>query len=240
MFINNFSVNFENGVNDFYYTLNVDFVGKSLLINELFSNKATSDGIKTAEQNSEQKTSTNPERFFTNSLINILRFIETFSSDTTDIDSLDSYQDITIDENTVRLRLNWGKLSEENKTTPSELKEGLYIPDQLPSMVSRYSGQSSIYSYNFIKLDYFLKLLNTFILSSTKINYIYEPNNQKYIISEYGLPKNGVYLNNVLLTPSESPDVFKTIKINSFDTRICILPHQLTDNNTETNIKTLI
>jgi hypothetical protein len=239
MFINNFSVNFENGVNDFYYTLNVDFVGKSLLINELFSNKTTSDGIKTAEQNSEQKTSTNPERFFTNSLINILRFIETFSSDTTDIDSLDSYQDITIDENTVRLRLNWGKLSEENKTTPSELKEGLYIPDQLPSMVSRYSGQSSIYSYNFIKLDYFLKLLNTFILSSTKINYIYEPNNQKYIISEYGLPKNGVYLNNVLLTPSESPDVFKTIKINSFDTRICVLPHQLPDKGNDNNINNI-
>ena len=238
MFINNFSVNFENGVNDFYYTLNVDFVGKSLLINELFSNKTTSDGIKTAEQNSEQKTSTNPERFFTNSLINILRFIETFLP-TTDIDSLDSNQDITIDENTVRLRLNWGKLSEENKTTPSELKEGLYIPDQLPSMVSRYSGQSSIYSYNFIKLDYFLKLLNTFILSSTKINYIYEPNNQKYIISEYGLPKNGVYLNNVLLTPSESPDVFKTIKINSFDTRICVLPHQLPDKGNDNNINNI-
>ena len=73
VFINNFSVNFENGVNDFYYTLNVDFIGKSLLINELFGNR-----FKSNEE--ERITNNSDSRIFSNPLINLLRFIETISN----------------------------------------------------------------------------------------------------------------------------------------------------------------
>jgi hypothetical protein len=273
MFINNFSINFENGVNDFYYTLNVDFIGKSLLMNELFGNKA--------ENNDQTTDDTN--KIFSNPLVNLLRFIETIENET----SLNDYETIgtislpsSIDapeetQNTITLNLR--DILNNNKTDINEIKNAAYFPfTQSPQIIQSYTFlppvvnqdnnvpqiriikdkiSTAIYSYNFISLEYFLELL------SNLISIKYEHLDQKYIITEYALtsirtptaspPPNNIInlgvseVNFVDEGARETPfqntiseaNITDILEINSFDTRICILPHQLTDNNTETNIK---
>jgi hypothetical protein len=203
MFITNFNVSFENGVNDFYYTLNVDFVGKSLLLNELVLNKAENEDTI----NSERSQTNDDKRIFTNKLVNLLRFIETISNkDNIPENIIRSTQDTNTDSQTLSI-----SLLEENQTTKDELIRNLFVPEQesikeiINNVVATSDnninlgtslriGQSGVipsnnpltgiitieestnmYSYNFITLEYFLNLLKTYFSS-----FSYDPKDQTY------------------------------------------------------------
>jgi len=194
MFINNFNVSFENGVNDFYYTLNIDFVGKSLLLNELLLNKAENENIN---DNENSKTD-DPEKIFSNKLVNLLRFIETIFNKN---NIPETTQRSTLSTNTDSQTLSISLL-EENQTTKDELIKNLFIPEQesieetinrvvtIPEDSNINLGTSlrigqgglvpsnnsltgriiteettNMYSYNFITLEYFLNLLKTYFFS---------------------------------------------------------------------------
>ena len=230
MFINNFSVNFENGVNDFYYTLNIDFIGKSLLMNELIVNKV--------ENNSQTTDDTN--KIFSIPLINLLRFIETIENKdkiNNIVNRIDIDSDRTDRSESQKLILE--DILSVNKTNLSQLTSSLFIPEKNKSQIEKSSNytksgrekqtfQTAIYSYNFIKLKYFLELIN----NNFEGDLVYNSLDYEYKLPQYNFPiiREGE-LSNLFPNlgtifnqgkPINTDDLFK-----SFDTRVCILPHQI-------------
>lgn len=250
MFITNFNVNFENGVNDFYYTLNIDFVGKSLLLNELVLNKAENDNIN----NNESSKTDEPEKIFSNKLINLLRFIEIISDKNTIPeetirrveDSVNLTQTIGNRTNDIIGQTLSKSLLEENQTNEDELKKNLYTPKK-QSSISEERGtfesgkyfSTNIYSYNFITLEYFLKLIERNINPDLPYNSL----DQRYIIPIYPHSFDAPTVSQILDISSIST-TNRTINTNnlfkSLDTRICILPHSLKIRDNYVNAEEVI
>jgi hypothetical protein len=242
MFINNFSINFENSTNDYFYTLNIDFIGKSLLLNEIVTTNQESDG----EQ--EKKVTNNQDQIFSTPLINFLRLLETIYNKNEITDYL-----IYADEesNDVLLRYT-DQIFKSNLTTKEELIDNLLLQTQIEGNNTKFekvtvtqrrnSGTNSgvkefstnIYSYNYIKLKYFLKLLEPLFQNK------YDSLNQTYILPDFldDLEENIDSNFYESLTGNSIPFPFyeRAKLFCSLDTRICILPHSRTDGYKIENI----
>jgi hypothetical protein len=263
MFINNFSINFENSTNDYFYTLNIDFVGKSLLLNEIVTTNQEGDG------SIERKLTNSQDQVFSNPLINYLRFLEQLKS-LNDFPQTEEIYITSEGEDAQRIQISIIDLLLKSNTTPGELfnlgdiysKEASNIlfqsqieTDTKPTTVKStsipdsaftnpygtivpYTNSTNIYSYNYIRLEYFLRLLEPIVKNK------YNSLEQEYIIPEFPSLKN---IHNELdyqnsartdrarvkneLGEDRTEDQYIYNQLNtfgSFDPRICFLPYQIT------------